>query len=99
MLGVQVMATINPQGNSLSQTHSSVYFRLKTVAIMLRHISEKQVWLKSIKKCQSKLLGTKREFKEKLLGFMQAPASPQKCMMKMKESRNKETMTVKDLIQ
>ena len=51
--GVQVMATFNLQCNSLSQIHSSVYFRLKVYSMTGRaYIGEMliQIWLKSMKK-------------------------------------------------
>ena len=40
--GVQVMATINLQCNSLSKIHSSVYFRLKIV-LLYEELLDKQV--------------------------------------------------------
>ena len=54
MKGVQVMATINLQCNSLCQIHSSGYFSSMTGRAYMGEVLT-QVWLKSIKKCVSYL--------------------------------------------
>ena len=48
------METFSLKCNSLSQIHSSVYFKLKIVAMTGRACMGEvltQVWLKSVKKC------------------------------------------------
>ena len=91
--GVQVMATINLQCNSLSQIHFSVFYRLKIVW-QIGH---------TLKKCWYKfgwnplrnewVIGqtsecTKRGFEKILPGFMKVPASPQKVCNKNEQRKN-----------
>ena len=88
---VQVMATINLQGNSLSQIHFSVFYRLKIVW-QVGHALEKcwykfgwnplrNEWvIRQTNEC------TKREFEKILPGFNTSSHNPmKKCAMKMKE--------------
>ena len=85
------MATFNLQCNSLSQIHSSVYFRLKVVMTGRAYIGEMliQIWLKSMKLVY-KQVNVQKESLKKLPGFTQNSRKPtKKCAMKMKET-NKE---------
>ena len=71
--------------NNLSQAHSSVFFRLKTV----RQVEG------SAESCLAEILQemsvqtSECMKREKLLGFTQAPASPQKSAMNMKQTKKK----------
>ena len=86
------MVEINLQCNNLSQTHSSVFFRLKIV-LQVEHIlgGSAEPSLAEIHQEMSELLDKQVNAQNrKLPGFTQAPASPRKkCVMKMKET-NKE---------
>ena len=79
--GVQVVETINLQCNSLSQIHSSVYIHGISSDTNLAEIHEEMSEL------LDKQVNVQKESLKKLPGFTQAPTSPQKCVMKMKERK------------
>ena len=90
------MAEIQLHCNNLSQTHSSVFFRLKIVWQVEHTCRSAEPSLAEIHQEMSELLDKQvNGQKEKLPGFTQAPASHEKSVgWKWKKQTNKKKTTL-----
>ena len=84
------MATINLHCNSLSQIHSSVYFRLKIVAMTGRTYM-KEVVAEVFKLFDKEVNVQKESLKNNFWGSHKFPHAHKKCAMKMKVELEKMT--------